>query len=307
MNMIEAMEKFIQYIQDQDLSALTVKGYKSDLHNFIQWYKESNDDLPGMEHITPTDIKEYKQYLLVVKRRKASTINRRLAALSAWMDWALDQRVIEIDPTEKIRMIKKEADAPKWLDKREQFALQRAIEKDLQISKIRYPKRWLTRRRDASMSIFMLNTGLRLNECITLHLGDVRISSRKGLVMVLNGKGGKEREVPLNTEARKAVEAWLNVRPGKGEYLWVAVESDEDGKLTGRTVQRMLKRYAQEAGLDELTPHMLRHTFAKNLVNNNVGLATVAKLLGHSKLDTTKVYITPDKKDLESAVEKLTP
>ena len=103
------------------------------------------------------------------------------------------------------------------------------------------------------------------------------------------------------------MEAWLNVRPGKGEYLWVAVESDEDGKLTGRTAQRMLKRYAQEAGLEELTPHMLRHTFAKNLVNNDVGLATVAKLLGHSKLDTTKVYITPDKKDLESAVEKLTP
>ena len=67
----------------------------------------------------------------------------------------------------------------------------------------------------------------------------------------------------------------------------------------------VLKRYAQDAGLDELTPHMLRHSFAKNLANRGVGLEKIAVLLGHSSLNTTRIYITPDTKDLELAVEQL--
>ena len=72
-----------------------------------------------------------------------------------------------------------------------------------------------------------------------------------------------------------------------------------------RAVQRILQRYAQDAGLEELTPHICRHTFAKNLVNNGVSLEKVAALLGHANLNTTRLYITPDKRDLEFAVEKL--
>jgi integrase/recombinase XerC len=193
----------------------------------------------------------------------------------------------------------------RWLDKKEQFALQRAIEKDLQVSKLRYPKRWLTHRRDASLTVFLLNTGLRLNECTELTLADVTLSTRKGSVLVQNGKGSKQRVVPLNNEARKAIEEWLKVRRAGGEHLWTTVEAGEQTKLTGRTVQRMLARYAQEAGLENLTPHMLRHTFAKNLVMNDVGLEEVATLLGHANLNTTRTYITPSARDLEESVNKL--
>jgi site-specific recombinase XerD len=76
-------------------------------------------------------------------------------------------------------------------------------------------------------------------------------------------------------------------------------------KACGRAVQRVLKRYGQEAGLNELTPHIARHTFAKNLVNQGVGLEKVASLLGHSSLNTTRLYTTPNQHDLELAVEKL--
>jgi len=82
------------------------------------------------------------------------------------------------------------------------------------------------------------------------------------------------------------------------------VEGEQDG-LSGRAIQRILQRYAQEAGLDELTPHICRHTFAKNLVNQEVGLEKVGALLGHANLNTTRLYVTPDARDLEFAVEKL--
>jgi site-specific recombinase XerD len=75
--------------------------------------------------------------------------------------------------------------------------------------------------------------------------------------------------------------------------------------LSGRTVQRILSRYARAAGIDGLTPHICRHTFAKNLVNNEVGLEKIAALLGHSSLNTTRIYVTPSEKDLEMAVESV--
>jgi site-specific recombinase XerD len=204
-----------------------------------------------------------------------------------------------------VKSVKHVQNAPKWLDKNEQYALQRAIEKDLQLSKLRYPKRWVTRRRDASLTLFLLHTGLRLTELTALRLEDVQISERKGNILVQNGKGGKQRNVPLNAEARKAFQEWLAVRPkAQSPFVWVAVETESQG-LSGRAVQRILKRYAKESGLNEITPHVCRHTFAKNLVNQGVGLEKVAMLLGHSSLNTTRLYITPDERDLEYAVGQL--
>jgi site-specific recombinase XerD len=303
--MRNAMKKFIEHLEEQDLSSLTIQGYSSDISHFVQWFAETNGDAQGMESITPLDMKEYKQYLLVAKRRKASTINRQLSAISMWMQWAMEEGLIRIDPMRSIKRVESSTNVIRWLDKKEQFALQRAIEKDLQVSKLRYPKRWLTHRRDASLTLFLLNTGLRLNECTNLTLADVTLSARKGSVLVQNGKGSKQRIVPLNNEARKAVEEWLKVRPEGSEHLWTTVEAVRQTKLTGRTVQRMLARYAQEAGLENLTPHMLRHSFAKNLVMNDVGLEEVAALLGHANLNTTRTYITPSAKDLEASVSKL--
>jgi site-specific recombinase XerD len=299
------MKTFEDYLADQDRAALTIRGYLADLAHFSRWFQQTNGEALTPERLTPTDVKEYKQYLLTVERRKASTVNRRLAALSVYAKWARETGQIHVDPTENVKTVRQVAGAPKWLDKHEQFALQRAIERDLQVSKLRYPKRWVTRRRDASLTLFLLNTGLRLSELTTMRLSDVQLSDRKGSLLVQNGKGGKQRTIPLNSEARKALQEWLAVRPATQEdVIWVAVEGESDG-LSGRAVQRILQRYAQEAGLEELTPHICRHSFAKNLVNSGAGLEKVASLLGHSNLNTTRIYITPDARDLEQAVEAL--
>ena len=111
-----------------------------------------------------------------------------------------------------------------------------------------------------------------------------------------------------NKDARAALMAWLQVKPGGDDnaYIWIAVENEGNGALSQRSVQRVVGRYGQDAEIANLTPHMLRHTFAKNLVDQGVGLEQVATLLGHASLNTTRIYITPSEKDLETAVERLT-
>jgi site-specific recombinase XerD len=85
----------------------------------------------------------------------------------------------------------------------------------------------------------------------------------------------------------------------------VFVSTETSDGLTARSAQRILNRYGRAAGIESLTPHVLRHSFAKNLVDNEVGLEKVAALLGHSNLNTTRIYITPSEQDLERAVETI--
>lgn len=302
MELSNLFDKYKQYLSDQDLSDLTITGYLSDLRIFAKWFRKCNDRELTLEAITPTDIKEYRRSLQLQERRSANTINRRLSSLSTFIQWGLGQKRILSNPMQNIHMIRSTPSAPRWLDKQEQFALQRALERDLQLAKLRYPKRWITRRRDASLVLFLLHTGLRLSEAVALKMEDIQLSERKGSVLVRNGKGSRQRQVPLNAEARKALSAWFAVRPGNG-FVWTAVEGDPELGLSGRAVQRVLNRYAQEANLEALSPHVLRHTFGKNLVNAGVGLEKVASLLGHENLNTTRIYITPSKQDLEQAVE----
>lgn len=130
----ESMTAFEAYLHEQDCAALTVRGYLADLEHFAAWFNQTNAEALSPERLTPTDVKAYKQHLLVAERRKASTVNRRLAALSAYAKGALVTGQIHSDPTLHVKSVKQVAAAPKWLDKQEQFALQRAIECDLELA-----------------------------------------------------------------------------------------------------------------------------------------------------------------------------
>jgi integrase/recombinase XerC len=299
-------EEFNRYLNQQDRSQLTIRGYLADLKAFDVWFQQTNGEALSPASITPSDIKEYRQYLLTVERAKAATINRRLAALSAYLNWAVQSGQIEKNPVAGIRSVQQVNQGPRYLDRKQQFALQRAVEKELQIAKLRYPKRWVARQRDCAMVVFLLNTGLRLNEAVSLKLEDVQLNDRKGIVWVRQGKGGKQRVVPLNLDARNVLRDWLNVRPEDGtDFIWIAVDGEQEQALSSRSVQRALTRIGRQAGLPALTPHMLRHSFAKNLIDSGVGLEKVASLLGHSSLNTTRIYVTPNQTDLERAVEQI--
>ncbi|WP_322508211.1 tyrosine-type recombinase/integrase, partial [Anaerolinea sp.] len=148
--------------------------------------------------------------------------------------------------------------------------------------------------RDWALVVFLLNTGLRIAEVCALMLEDVQMGERSGWVSVRGGKGGKSRKVPLNAEARKALRMWLDERGETGGLF----------DLTPSGAYRRLAELGRRAGV-EVHPHTLRHTLAKNLVDAGVGLHEVAALLGHSSLNTTRVYVTPGERDLERAMRML--
>jgi integrase/recombinase XerC len=122
---------FEHYLQDKDVSILTLRGYLSDVQQFARWFEKSNNEMFNLPAITPTDIREYRQFLQGTEKRKASTVNRKLAALSSLMRWGIQSGQTTTDPTQNTKLIHQSTAAPRWLDKHEQFALQRVIEKDL--------------------------------------------------------------------------------------------------------------------------------------------------------------------------------
>jgi integrase/recombinase XerC len=148
----------------------------------------------------------------------------------------------------------------------------------------------------------LLNTGLRVSELINQEMMDISLMDRKGELCVRAGKGEKQRVLPLNNSARKSLKAWFDVRP---ETDLQKVFISQRGAIKARAVQSILEDLGKSARISKMTPHMARHTFAKNLVNSGVSLEKVAMLLGHTSLDTTMVYITPGFSDLDQAVRVL--
>ena len=126
------------------------------------------------------------------------------------------------------------------------------------------------------MIILMLNSGLRLEEMMKLKLEDIDISQRRGTLFVRSGKGMRSRFIPLNADARKSLETWLEYRPeGEGRKVFLS----PNGKAIGRrTIQDAFQKISDCSHV-EFSPHTLRHTFAKNLIDSGVGIEKVAMLL----------------------------
>ncbi len=122
-------------------------------------------------------------------------------------------------------------------------------------------------------------------------------------MVVREGKGTKRREIPLNARARKAILDYLRVRPEvESEYLFLGQRNEA---IQSKTVQRAVGRFTETTDLKYVTPHTLRHTFAKSLIDSGISLDKVATLLGHTNLNTTRIYTTPGMQDLEDAINEL--
>jgi len=160
----------------------------------------------------------------------------------------------------------------------------------------------ITARRDEALLNLLLYTGLRVSEAAALNTDDVTINDRSGKVTVRSGKGREHRELPLHKEARKALKAYLEVRPqDQGEGLFLG----QRGSLGPRGIQMRLAALGEAAGV-EVTPHVLRHTFATRLLREvGTDLVTVSALLGHESVATTAIYTQPSEEDLTEAVEGL--
>jgi len=297
------LQEFSAALSAKERSPVTIRGYLSDVHLFMAWFAGKYEETPAFETLTPAAVRSYKQHLLG-EQAKPKTINRRLASLAAFADWARQAGYLkEANPAVGVTKVSQAPLAPRWLDHKQQAALLRAVDKEVEMAIRRYPRLQVAHLRDAGVVYLMLNTGLRVKEVVNLRLKDVLISERKGRVIVRQGKGGKWREVPLNAPARKALQDYLNVRP-KIECDSFFIGQSNEG-IQEKTVQRAVKRFADAAGMQEVSAHVLRHTFAKSLVNKGVSLEKVAALLGHSDLSTTQIYTMPGESDLKDAVDRL--
>jgi site-specific recombinase XerD len=298
------LDEFQAYLLTEDRSPVTIAGYVGDVSLFARWYEKQYQELLAPELLTNEAVRGYKQYLLD-QANKAKTINRRLAALAAYAHW-LDQAGYvknARNPVQGVKAVRETELAPKWLDRKQRAALLRAVDKEVEDAVHRYPRLRLMFLRDAAIVKLILFTGLRVGEIIQLLMNDIILDERKGSVVVREGKGTKRREVPLNSKARKGLLDYLRVRPeGVNDELFLG---QRDQGIQSKTVQRAVQRFSGEAGLENVTPHVLRHSFAKALIDGGVTLEKVATLLGHSNLNTTRIYTTPGERDLEDAVKTL--
>lgn len=291
--------RFLRYLTEQDRAPGTIECYERDLQLFARWFEQANDEPFSAQALTAADGRDYRQHLLDHDAAPA-TINRVLTTLRTFGAWSVRVGEIVANPLEDVHGVEEQEHAPKWLKKAEQGRLERAVQKAVNAAQTDAARRQTVR--DQAIILLLFHTGLRVGELCALDLGDVQLRERKGSVRVRYGKGGKQRVVPLNPVARKALKAWLRVRPEtscKAFFVGKRLEPLQPGG-----VQRMLGEYGRRAGV-EVTPHIARHSFAKRLVDSGVPLDRVAMLLGHASLDTTRIYTTPDERDLESAVDRL--
>ncbi len=275
MNNTELIERFISEAMAGKADN-TIKAYRYSLAKFAEYLEGSGTDLNGYGRI---DVQQYIASMQSAKR-SASGVNREIAAIKAYSRYAGKS-----DAVEALRMTKPPKatqQAPEWLPRN----------KVNEVLRITDRKR---NKRDHAIVSVLLYAGLRVSELAALDRDDVVLGERKGSVHVRNSKNGSERIVPLNSEARKAINDYLTQRNDNNEALFLSSLSK---RLSVRSIQAMLNEY-------EINPHQLRHTFVKTLVDNNVPTATIQALSGHSSADMIAWYSQPSAEDLASAVENL--
>jgi site-specific recombinase XerD len=311
----ELVEDWRQFLQEQDHSSGTIKKYTQAATHFLAWYEQEERMLLQLTALTPIALIGYRNELQHEQHKSISTINLRISALRAWCAWLVDQGYLPLDPAARVKLIGGGSSS-----KREGLSSSQVNALLRQAQTSRDPVR------NYAIVQVLLQTGIRLSECSGLTFGDITFGERSGLLLVRAGKGNKVRSVPLNASAREALVTAVAPRLGIEKPLIKAVaakwpkprtpqafeplfESQKGGALTTSAMGQMIDDLVKTAG--DLVPqmasaHTLRHTFAHNYLaqypGDIVGLAT---LLGHSSLDTTRLYSQPTVSQLSTRVEQL--
>lgn len=289
---------FEGWLRARGKSERTIRAYTADVRSFASWFERENRQgfEPGL--MTSIDLVDYRRWSIEDERISPATWNRRRASLIVLVGWAMGEGLLSYDPAKDLRPQAEVEQAPRWLSQEEYGRFMRQVERLANGGRSEAGRRQALR--DQAMVALMVWAGLREGEVCSLRWEDVEISERKGRVIVRHGKGDKRREVPLNEKARRAVRAYQDVRLGTG-LLFVGKFGEG---LQARGVQRRVAEIGRLAGVD-VTPHQLRHTFAKRLLDKGGQLTEVKDLMGHSRLETTARYVKPGWNDLASAVERI--
>jgi len=288
------LTEFEAHLKKLDRSPHSIRAYLSDLRLFAQWFEAKTGERFGITNVFDEEVKAWRKEM--EDKQKASTVNRRLAALSTFFAWAIEKKYAVDDPTRNIHGLGQQVIAPKALSEQA-------------VNKIIRKARVSGNLRDHALMNFLAATGLRAAEVAAVKCGDVQIGERSGWVTVRSGKGRKQRRVPIHAKARDALQAFLESEGRKdiSEHAAESLFKTRDGDaMTPYAIWYTVKKYAAQAGVENVSPHTFRHTVATRLVRNpQIDIVTAATFLGHSRLDTTARYSRPSDEDLENAAEEI--
>jgi integrase/recombinase XerC len=300
--MIEHLKAFLRFLElNRNVSGHTLRAYDSDLSQFIGHLAAEAD--VKRRDLTPDalDRGAIRSFLatLHAQGNSRATAARKLAAVRTFVRYLRREGIIASDPGALVATPKREVRMPAHLSETEMQQLVDAPDDEQPLG-----------RRDHAILELFYASGLRLSELAGLDLDDVNLAGR--MVRVL-GKGGKQRLVPFNTTTAKAIRAWLEdrerlVRGGVADPRVVGSRGRDQrqsaarrrreplflnfrgGRLTVRSIDRLVRRYAVVTERDGVSPHALRHSFATHLLQRGADLRAIQEMLGHSRLSTTQRY-----------------
>lgn len=286
------IEPFLEMlVAERGAAANTVEAYRRDLNDFANFAADRGAST------TEANTEDIRAYLKAQEQAGMSprTAARRLSALRQFYRFLLAEGHRAEDPTAAIDAPRQPRSLPKFLTEEE-------VEKLLVQAHRRAGPDGL---RLAVLLEVLYATGLRVSELVSLPVAAVRRDPR---AIVVTGKGGRERLVPLNDAARESIEAYLAIRDRYlkgGESPFLFPSRAGSGHLTRHRFGQLLKELAAEAGLDprKVSPHVLRHAFATHLLNHGADLRSVQRMLGHADISTTQIYTHVLDERLKSLVQ----
>ena len=283
--MKQLISSFITYIQtEKGYSGHTIRNYESDLRQFSSFVAAKRDLRKGDPGIDLVDYVLIRSYLgeLFDKCRR-TTIARKLSALKSFFRYLELRGLAPLNPAAEITTPKQERYIPTYLPIDDMFALLEQPDKE--------KKSGL---RDLAILELLYSSGLRVSELVALDIEKLDLDSR--LVRV-SGKGGKERLIPVGRKAIAVIREYLEhtekgrKKAGYSTSRGPLLLNYRGGRLSARSVNRLVKRYSKECGIaTEISPHSIRHTFATHLLDGGADLRSIQELLGHVNLSTTQKY-----------------
>ncbi|NMB20998.1 MAG: site-specific tyrosine recombinase XerD [Firmicutes bacterium] len=293
MTPLQVFDDYYSYLSiEKGLADNTVQAYSNDLSQFREFLRKEG---LALENVEPQHITKYVKEL-EGQSIKARSRARKISALRSFFDYLVDEEVVENNPCAYLATPKLAMALPDILSEQEVLALLAAPTLDK-------PSGY----RDRAMLEVLYGCGLRVSELVGLNVGDV---DDLGFVRCL-GKGNKERIIPLGSHALKATSDYLRYARGRlvtnhrERALFVNARGN---RLTRQGFWKILKGWAKTAGIEkEISPHVLRHSFATHLLRHGADLRSVQEMLGHADLTTTQIYTHLDKAHLRDVYGKTHP
>jgi len=291
--MEKQIKLFLEFLEnDKKLSQNTLQSYRRD----IVQYKEYLDK-QGLNYlkVEVNDLDEYFDHLKSLNK-KTSTISRNLATIRAFYQYLVRTKKVKIDPTVGVRSPKVEKKVPSILTS-EEVELLLEQPKTVDLKGIR----------DKAMLEFAYATGMRVTEIISLEVSDVNFEQS----YVICRTGYKARNIPLGSISLKALKDYMEkarpilIKNEDEKTLFVNINGK---KLTRQGFWKIVKYYKEQAHIDkDITPHVLRHSFATHLLQNGADLKAIQTMLGHSDISSTQVYMQFQNDALKDVYQKTHP